>query len=99
MIARVSRRDNWTRGVAISSGRKTGTGVAALKTTRFDAAKYLTTREAQLEYTTAAYETGDREFIRDAYKIVARARGLGITLSAHPAKSGCKRQKRSPSAA
>jgi probable addiction module antidote protein len=106
-----------------------------LKTTRFDAANYLTTREAQLEYITAAYETGDPEFIRDAYKIVARARGmskiaaeaglsreslykalgesgnpgfgtimrinraLGITLSAHPAKSGRKRQKRSPSAA
>jgi probable addiction module antidote protein len=106
-----------------------------LKITRFDAADYLTTREAQLEYITAAYETGDPEFIRDAYKIVARARGmskiaadaglsreslykalgesgnpefgtimrinraLGITLSAHAAKSGRKRQKRSPSAA
>jgi probable addiction module antidote protein len=106
-----------------------------LKTTRFDAADYLTTREAQAEYITAAYETGDPEFIRDAYKIVARARGmskvaaeaglsreslykalgesgnpefgtimrinraLGIMLSAHPAKSGRKRQNRSPSAA
>jgi len=67
-----------------------------LKTTRFDAADYLTTREAQLEYITAAYETGDPEFVRDADKIVACAR---VKLSAHPAKSGRKRQKRSPSAA
>jgi probable addiction module antidote protein len=94
-----------------------------MKTTRFDAADYLTTRGAQIEYITAAYETGDPEFIRDAYNLVARARGmtriaaetglsreslyktlgqsgnpefgtmmrinraLGITLSAHPAKS------------
>ena len=94
-----------------------------MKTTRFDAADYLTTRDAQIEYITAAYETGDPEFIRDAYNLVARARGmtriaaetglsreslyktlgqsgnpefgtmmrinraLGITLSAHPAKS------------
>jgi probable addiction module antidote protein len=106
-----------------------------LKTTRFDAVDYLTTREAQAEYIAAAYETGDLEFIRDAYKIVARARGmskvaaeaglsreslykalgesgnpefgtimrinraLGIMLSAHPAKPGRKRQKRSRSAA
>jgi probable addiction module antidote protein len=47
-----------------------------MKTTRFDAADYLTTREAQLEYITAAYETGDPEFIRDAYNLVARARGM-----------------------
>jgi len=47
-----------------------------MKTTRFDAADYLNTREAQVEYITAAYETGDPEFIRDAYNIVARARGM-----------------------
>ena len=47
-----------------------------MRTTRFDAADYLVTREAQLEYITAAYETGDPEFIRDAYNLVARARGM-----------------------
>ncbi len=47
-----------------------------MKTTRFNAADYLTTRDAQVEYITAAYETGDPEFIRDAYNVVARARGM-----------------------
>ena len=47
-----------------------------MRATRFDAADYLSTREAQLEYITAAYETGDPEFIRDAYNLVARARGM-----------------------
>ena len=47
-----------------------------MRTTRFDAADYLTTRDAQIEYITAAYETGDPEFIRDAYNLVARARGM-----------------------
>ncbi len=41
---------------------------------RFDAAEYLWTREAQVEYLTAAYEAGDPEFIRDAYIVVSRAR-------------------------
>jgi len=47
-----------------------------MRTTPFDAADFLRTREAQVEYITAAYETGDPEFIRDAYNIVARARGM-----------------------
>jgi probable addiction module antidote protein len=47
-----------------------------MKTTPFDPAEYLRTREAQVEYITAAYETGDPEFIRDAYNVVARARGM-----------------------
>jgi DNA-binding phage protein len=46
-----------------------------MRTTRFDAADYLTTRDAQLEYIAAARETGDPDFIRDAYNLVARARG------------------------
>ncbi len=45
-------------------------------TARFDAADYLGTKNAQVEYITAAYETGDPEFIRDAYNLVARARGM-----------------------
>ncbi len=47
-----------------------------MKTARFDAVDYLDTRDAQVEYITAAYETGDPEFIRDAYNLVARARGM-----------------------
>ncbi len=45
-----------------------------LKTTRFDAADYLDTPEARAEYMTAALETGDVDFIRDAVGVVARAR-------------------------
>jgi len=47
-----------------------------MKPARFDAADYLTSRDAQVEYIAAAYETGDAEFIRDAYNLVARARGM-----------------------
>jgi probable addiction module antidote protein len=47
-----------------------------MRTERFDAADYLGTGNAQVEYITAAYETGDPEFIRDAYNLVARARGM-----------------------
>ena len=47
------------------------------KTTRFDAADYLDTAEARAEYMTAALETGDIGFIRDAVGVVARARGMG----------------------
>jgi probable addiction module antidote protein len=46
------------------------------KTTRFDAAEYLTTPEAQAEFITAALETGDAAYIRDAVGVVARARGM-----------------------
>jgi probable addiction module antidote protein len=47
-----------------------------LKTTRFDAASYLDTPEARAEYLTAAFETGDAEFVRDAFGVVARAEGM-----------------------
>jgi probable addiction module antidote protein len=47
------------------------------KTTRFDAADYLDTEERQVAYISAALETGDADFIRDALGIVARARGMG----------------------
>jgi probable addiction module antidote protein len=46
-------------------------------TTRFDAAEYLDTPERQAAYITAALETGDLAFVRDALGIVARARGMG----------------------
>jgi probable addiction module antidote protein len=47
------------------------------RTTRFDAADYLATEERQIAYITAALETGDADFVRDALGIVARARGMG----------------------
>ena len=45
-------------------------------TTRFDAAEYLDTAERQAAYITAALETGDLAFVRDALGLVARARGM-----------------------
>ena len=45
-------------------------------TTKFDAAEYLDTTERQAEYISAALETGDAAFVRDAVGIVARARGM-----------------------
>ena len=47
-----------------------------IKTTRFDVAEYLDTPERQAEYISAALETGDATFVRDAVGIVARARGM-----------------------
>jgi probable addiction module antidote protein len=46
------------------------------KTTRWDAADYLNSEERQIAYITAALETGDADFVRDALGIVARARGM-----------------------
>ncbi|HTW36001.1 MAG TPA: addiction module antidote protein [Rhizomicrobium sp.] len=47
-----------------------------INTSRFDAAEYLTTPALQAEYVTAALETGDPDFVRDAVGVVARARGM-----------------------
>ena len=47
------------------------------KTTRFDAVDYLRTEEQQVAYISAALETGDADFVRDALGLVARARGMG----------------------
>lgn len=47
-----------------------------VETTKFDAAEYLDTVERQAEYISAALETGDPGFVRDAVGIVARARGM-----------------------
>ena len=47
-----------------------------LKTVPFDAADYLTTPQARAEYMTAAFETGDMEFIRDALGVVVKAIGV-----------------------
>ncbi len=47
-----------------------------MKTSPFDAADYLDSAEAQAEFLTAALETADPKFIRDAVGVVARARGM-----------------------
>ena len=46
------------------------------KTTRFDAADYLDTEARQVTYISAALESGEPDFIRDALGLVARARGM-----------------------
>ena len=48
-----------------------------VRTTRFDVSEYLDTPARQAEYISAALETGDAAFVRDAVGIVARARGMG----------------------
>jgi probable addiction module antidote protein len=53
------------------------------KTARFDAGDYLDSEERQVAYITAALESGDADFVRDALGIVARARGMsGIAKNA-----------------
>ena len=47
-----------------------------LKTTRFDAADYLDTEDRQAATISAALESGDADFVRDALGLVARARGM-----------------------
>jgi probable addiction module antidote protein len=47
------------------------------KTTRFDAADYLNSERRQVAYITAALETCDADFVRDALGVVAKARGMG----------------------
>ena len=54
-----------------------------IATTWFDAAEYLDMVERQAAYITAAFETGDPAFVRDALGVVARARGMaGIAKTA-----------------
>ena len=53
------------------------------RTTRSDAVDYLDSEERQAAYVSAALETGDADFVRDALGIVARARGMaGIAKNA-----------------
>src|SRR6266699_3118367 len=59
------------------AGSDSGGDIVMRKTTRFDAADYLDSEERQVAYITAALETGDADFVRDALGIVARARGMG----------------------
>ena len=46
------------------------------KTTRINAGDYLDSEERQVAYITAALETGDADFVRDALGVVAKARGM-----------------------
>ena len=47
-----------------------------LEVSRFDAAEYLDSPEAQAEYLAAAFETGDAAYIKQALSTLARARGM-----------------------
>src|SRR6202035_6135677 len=58
------------------TGSDSGGDIVMRKTTRFDAADYLDTEARQVAYITAALETGDADFVRDALGLVARARGM-----------------------
>jgi len=49
---------------------------ATSRTTRSGAADGLDSEERQVAYITAALETGDASFVRDALGVVARARGM-----------------------
>lgn len=48
----------------------------AIETTPFDAADYLTSEEAQVEFLADAFQEGDPAYIAHAIGIVARARGM-----------------------
>lgn len=48
----------------------------ALKTTAFDPAEFLDTREAQVELLADAIESGDSRYIATALGTIARARGM-----------------------
>jgi probable addiction module antidote protein len=48
-------------------------------TTRFDAADYLDSEERQAAYIAAALESGDADFVRDAFGLVTRARARSKT--------------------
>jgi probable addiction module antidote protein len=47
------------------------------KRRRFDAADHLDAEERQVAYISAALETGEANFVRDALGLVARTRGMG----------------------
>ena len=47
-----------------------------IETTAYDSANYLTSDEAQAEYLSLAFETGDDAIIRKSLSTVARARGM-----------------------
>ncbi len=50
-----------------------------LETIAYDSANYLTSEEAQAEYLSQAFESGDDAIIRKSLATVARARGMAET--------------------
>lgn len=50
--------------------------MASPQTTPFDAARYLTSPEAQAELLSDALESGDAGYIANALGVIARARGM-----------------------
>lgn len=54
---------------------------ADLELTRFDAAEYLDTPDAQSEYQSLAFETDDPSYIRRALATVARARRMSAVAA------------------
>lgn len=58
------------------------------QTTKFDAAEYLDTPEAQAEFLAAALESGDAPHIVAAMGTVARARGMRLSATAQHGEDG-----------
>ncbi|MFZ0605874.1 MAG: addiction module antidote protein [Roseiarcus sp.] len=59
-----------------------------LKTTPFDPADFLDTKESQIELLADAVESGDSRYIADALGTIARARGMATVAQ----ESGLTRQ-------
>ena len=65
---------------------------ADLEVSRFDAAEYLDSPEAQAEYLAAAFETGDADYIKQALSTLSRARGMTVLADdADVTAKGCTR--------
>jgi probable addiction module antidote protein len=78
LVLSVLKRNELVAGWASAqAGSRISGEIVMLKTTRFDAADFLGTEKKQAAYITAALETGDADFVRDALGIVAKARGMG----------------------
>jgi probable addiction module antidote protein len=56
--------------------RQTDDATMTLKTTPFDPADFLDTKESQIELLADAVETGDSKYIANALGTIARARGM-----------------------
>jgi len=59
-----------------NSARLTEDATMKLKTTPFDPANFLDTKESQIELLADAVETGDSRYIANALGTIARARGM-----------------------
>lgn len=73
----------WRRQEVTAAGHQTregaGRGVGGVDTTKtepFDAARYLTTPEAQTALLDDAFASGDAAYVAQALGVIARARGM-----------------------